>query len=104
MKKINIILADDHKMFAEGVRFILGQEPDMNLLGEAGDGEETLELLQRNPHTDLLLLDLEMPKQLDFRHLCHLAGEIQSVLLSGRRLEPSVDQYGQRKAVLMLMR
>ncbi|MCB9291563.1 MAG: response regulator transcription factor [Lewinellaceae bacterium] len=61
MEKFNIILADDHKMFAEGVRFILGQEPDMHILGEAADGLEAIELLRQNPHADLLILDLEMP-------------------------------------------
>lgn len=61
MEKYNIIIADDHKMFAEGVRYILSQEPDMHILGEAADGQEALDLLRRNPHAQLLILDLEMP-------------------------------------------
>ncbi len=59
---INILLADDHKMFTEGVRSILEKDDELHILGEADNGEELLTLLDKNPHTHLVILDVEMPK------------------------------------------
>ena len=61
MEKINILLADDHKIFLEGVRVILDQDEYLNVLGEAYDGEELLSLLKEYPQTNLVIIDIEMP-------------------------------------------
>ena len=59
---INILLADDHKMFTEGVHTLLQKESDIKVLGEANDGQQLLELLQtHNRNVDLVVLDIEMP-------------------------------------------
>jgi DNA-binding NarL/FixJ family response regulator len=56
----NIILADDHLLFRQGVRKIIEESPDLKVVGEAGDGLELLELLKRSrPH--LVILDISMP-------------------------------------------
>lgn len=59
---INILIADDHPIYSSGIKGILEKEEQIQVLGEARDGEELLELLKRNPHTRLVILDIEMPK------------------------------------------
>lgn len=54
------MIADDHKLFRRGMVAILNQCDDIELVGEAGDGDEAIKLAQiREP--DVLLLDLNMP-------------------------------------------
>jgi DNA-binding NarL/FixJ family response regulator len=59
--RIRVLVADDHPVFRRGMRAILGAEPDTELVGEAMDGEEAVELaLELSPH--VILMDLNMPK------------------------------------------
>jgi len=59
-QRVRIVLADDHRMFRDAVRHLLDAEPDLVVVGEAGDGEEAVALtLQHEP--DILLLDVAMP-------------------------------------------
>lgn len=54
-----IVLADDHRIVRQGLHALLRQEPDFNVIGEAGDGLEALELVRKlNP--DVVVLDLMM--------------------------------------------
>ena len=60
MKKIRIVVADDHRLFREGLRRLLELESDLEIVGEAKDGVEAVELiLATNP--DVVLLDINMP-------------------------------------------
>lgn len=60
MAAFSIVLADDHAMFRQGLRRILEEVPEVEILGEAGDGLELLELLKKvEPH--LVILDISMP-------------------------------------------
>jgi CheY-like chemotaxis protein len=56
-----ILVADDHKLFREGVIHLLRQEPDLAVIGEAADGQEAVEFT-RNLKPDILILDVSMPK------------------------------------------
>jgi DNA-binding NarL/FixJ family response regulator len=58
--KITIALADDHTIFRDGLRRLLSLEPDFEVIAEAKDGNEVIELLQEF-EPDVLLLDLRMP-------------------------------------------
>ncbi|MGI9543133.1 MAG: response regulator [Cyclobacteriaceae bacterium] len=60
MAKIKILIADDHPMFREGVRRILEKEERYKVVGEARDGQEVLELIDKNP-VDLVIMDINMP-------------------------------------------
>ncbi|WP_274655461.1 response regulator [Paenibacillus humicola] len=56
------MLADDQPIVRQGLRFIIGAQPDMEVTGEAGDGVEAVSLaLKLKP--DLVLMDIEMPGQ-----------------------------------------
>lgn len=58
--KVSVVIADDHKIVREGIKAMLLGESWVEIAGEASDGEEVLELLERN-HIDLVLLDIDMP-------------------------------------------
>lgn len=58
---ISIVIVDDHTLFREGLREILSAECDLEVVGQAGDGEEGLAVLRRR-RPDVLLLDVEMPR------------------------------------------
>ena len=42
MRKIRILLADDHKLIRGGLRLLVEQQPDLTVVGEANDGRETV--------------------------------------------------------------
>lgn len=59
--RIRVLIADDHAVVREGIRAVLASTPDFEVVGEAGDGAEALDLaLALQP--DVLVLDLTMPK------------------------------------------
>lgn len=60
MRKPKIIIAEDHKLFRDGLRLLITSTLGMDVVGEAGDGIETLKLV-RQKLPDLLLVDLSMP-------------------------------------------
>lgn len=59
-KRIRILLADDHDMVRRGLAVFLQAFPDMQLVGEAADGVETIEQCQK-VHPDVILMDVMMP-------------------------------------------
>ena len=59
-KKISILLVDDHPLARQGVRTVLEQADDLEIVAEAGNGQEALQLIA-NLQPDILLLDLKMP-------------------------------------------
>ncbi len=60
MKRIRILMADDHPMFRFGLRTLLQTEPDMEVIAEATTGEEVMSLaITHEP--DVILMDLNMP-------------------------------------------
>jgi len=61
MNKIRILLADDHTILREGVRALLANEPDMEVVGEAEDGHQAVKVAgQLKP--DVVLMDISMPR------------------------------------------
>jgi DNA-binding NarL/FixJ family response regulator len=59
--EIRILLADDHAVLRAGLKLLLDEQPDMEVVGEAADGAEVLELSEAL-HPDIILLDLTMPR------------------------------------------
>jgi len=61
VKKIKIILADDHEIFRDGIKSLLSDEENLEVIAEASNGDELLSLLKVNK-TNVLILDITMPK------------------------------------------
>ncbi len=60
-KKIRILLADDHAVVRQGFRAILAAEPDMEIVGEAANGRDAVELAERL-QPDVVVMDVAMPE------------------------------------------
>jgi DNA-binding NarL/FixJ family response regulator len=61
MKRIRILLADDHAVVRQGFRMILAAQPDMEIVGEAGNGREAVELAERLK-PEVVVMDVSMPE------------------------------------------
>jgi NarL family two-component system response regulator LiaR len=61
MEKIRVLLAEDHVVVREGTRELIRREQDMEVVGEAGDGEEAIELATKL-RPDVVIMDIAMPK------------------------------------------
>ncbi|MGE5224352.1 MAG: response regulator transcription factor [Omnitrophica WOR_2 bacterium] len=61
MNKLKIVLADDHLVVREGLRLLINSQPDMEVVGEAGDGQSALtKALDLQPQ--VVVMDLSMPE------------------------------------------
>jgi DNA-binding NarL/FixJ family response regulator len=59
--KIRILLADDHAILRSGLKILLNSQPDMEVVGEAADGKQAIDVA-RQTKPDVALLDLTMPR------------------------------------------
>jgi two-component system, NarL family, response regulator LiaR len=62
LSKIKILIADDHPLLRHGIRQLLEDEPDFQVVAEAGDGEEALDLADKF-QPDVVIMDIGMPKR-----------------------------------------
>jgi DNA-binding NarL/FixJ family response regulator len=60
-RPITVLCVDDHPLVRKGIALILGNEPDMQLVAEAGNGREAVEAFRRH-RPDVTLMDLRMPE------------------------------------------
>jgi DNA-binding NarL/FixJ family response regulator len=82
--KTRIVVADDHAIVRQGLRLILEGQPDMEVVGDAGDGAEAVALAQEvKPH--LMVLDVSMPRLTGLqaaRQITKLAPDVRILILS----------------------
>jgi DNA-binding NarL/FixJ family response regulator len=58
---VNLLIAEDQRLFRQSLRLLLEQEPDLRVVGEATDGREAFDLATKfNP--DIILMDVDMPR------------------------------------------
>ncbi|MFF7291605.1 response regulator [Microbacterium sp. NPDC008134] len=57
---IRVVLVDDQSLFRAGVRMLIASQPDLEVVGEAGDGREALDVVQQT-RPDVVLMDIRMP-------------------------------------------
>ncbi|MFD6281382.1 response regulator [Streptomyces sp. NPDC060209] len=83
-RKTRILLADDHALVRRGVRLILDGEPDLQVVAEAGDGAEAIEMA-REERPDLAVLDIAMPRLTGLqaaRELSRVMPELRILMLT----------------------
>ncbi|GGE43604.1 putative transcriptional regulatory protein YxjL [Pullulanibacillus camelliae] len=82
--KIHIGLVDDQAIIRQGLRYIINSQPDMEIVMEAGDGEEAVEhSIEAKP--DLILMDIRLPKQTGIeatREILKQCPDIRIILLT----------------------
>lgn len=79
-----ILVADDHVAFRQGVRALLAGEPDLEVVGEAGDGQDVLERTAAL-QPDVVLMDLGMPRGGGIqatRRLCEVSPHVRVLVLT----------------------
>lgn len=61
MEKTTVVVADDHPLLRDGIVNLLEKEPDLEVVGQAGDGAEAVRLVnEKSP--DVVVMDIEMPR------------------------------------------
>ncbi|WP_439506990.1 response regulator [Sediminibacterium sp.] len=94
-KKIQIMIADDHPLFVEGLKMILSSNNLLQIAGIANDGKQLLYLLTQQPNIDLILLDVNMPhlNGLDtIKYIKQSFGGSKVLMISAYSDEKVVDQ------------
>ncbi len=61
MKKVRLVVVDDHALFRAGLVSLLAQMPELEVVGEAGNGRQALDVIQRI-RPDIALIDVNMPE------------------------------------------
>lgn len=92
MDGLKYVIADDHKIFRQGLRIALGSDPMITFIGEAENGQKLLELLKIKV-PDIILLDIHMPRMdgIDAtREISKLYPDIKIIILTIREDEKLV--------------
>jgi DNA-binding NarL/FixJ family response regulator len=82
--KTRVLLADDHPMVRRGLKMVLDSEPDLEVVAEAGDGAEAVEL-GMSGDVDLAILDVAMPRMTGLQAAAELKRrrpELRTLMLS----------------------
>lgn len=79
MSEIRILIAEDHKTVSEGLKLIIEAEPDMKVVGQAGDGRTAIAMAQELM-PDVLIMDISMPE---------LNGLVATATI--KRIAPSIE-------------
>jgi DNA-binding NarL/FixJ family response regulator len=91
---VRVLIADDHRLFAEALEAILATDDRIELVGLAGDGEEAVRLAgERRP--DVILMDISMPLMdgIDAARQIRAAdGDVSILMLTGSNARTDVDR------------
>jgi DNA-binding NarL/FixJ family response regulator len=62
MKKIKLLIADDHGIIRDGIKLMLNKTPELEIVAEANNGQEVIDYLAKNAKSiDVILMDINMP-------------------------------------------
>src|SRR5438445_9244247 len=85
MRRLRLVIADDHQLMLEAIRLALADSPDIEVVGETTNGSAVLPLVNQT-QPDAILLDLNMPGMDGLRCLellAHRHPQVKPVILSG---------------------
>jgi DNA-binding NarL/FixJ family response regulator len=91
MKKIRVLLADDHAVLRAGLRALLNAEPDIEVIGEAGDGQEAVTLAEKL-RPDVVVMDLAMPVMSGMEATRHITAQLPNARVLALTMHAE-DQY-----------
>jgi DNA-binding NarL/FixJ family response regulator len=74
MKKIYVLLAEDHTVVRQGLRSLLSAEPDIEVVGEAANGRQAIQMAQEL-RPDVIVMDIAMPLLNGLEATCQIIGE-----------------------------
>jgi len=102
--KIRALIADDEPLARERLRFQLGSDPDVEIVGECRNGDEVVSFLRVRPdsmHVDVLFLDIQMPGRGGFEAIEQMRRALQSEQNNAKQIPIVVfvtahDQYAIR--------
>ena len=97
-RQIRVLVADDHGLIREGIRLALADDPDIEIVAEAGRGEEVLPRA-RESRPDIVLLDIKMPGMDGLEVLQREGDEQVRVLFPWARID-RVTQRGANVAAI----
>jgi DNA-binding NarL/FixJ family response regulator len=89
--KTKIVIVEDHKLFREGLKSLLSDKADLEVIGEAGDGLEAIRTVKKF-RPDLLLLDLSMPKMNGISVMKEIKNQFPEIKIMALTIHES-DQY-----------
>jgi CheY-like chemotaxis protein len=89
-EKIRVLLADDHCVFRAGLASLLADEPDIEVVGEAGDGQQVIELA-RSTAPEVVLMDVTMPRMSGVDATRYLHEEMPGVRIIGLSMHSEDD-------------
>ena len=94
MRNVRVLVADDHRLFAEALEAILALDDRLTVVGTARDGEEAVQLAEEL-HPDVILMDISMPVMdgIEATRAILAAGQAPSILmLTGSNSRADVDR------------
>jgi DNA-binding NarL/FixJ family response regulator len=93
-KPLRVLIADDHRLFAEALEAILTTDERIEVVGQASDGEKAVELAEKL-HPDVVLMDVSMPVLDGFeatREIREANEEVRILMLTGSNSRADVDR------------
>jgi two-component system response regulator NreC len=97
MGKIRVMLADDHKIMREGLRVLLEREPDIEVVGEAEDGQATVRLA-KTLLPDLIIIDVFMPNLNGIEATRRLTAEVPNAKVL------ALSMYSERRFIISMLK
>ena len=94
--RIRVLLVDDHVMMRQGLRSVLDNYPDVELLGEAGDGLEALAMVEQL-HPSVVVMDITMPKMNGIEATLHIKAHHPEIVVVGL----SVNAGGENQEAML---
>ncbi|MFA7002031.1 MAG: response regulator transcription factor, partial [Candidatus Omnitrophota bacterium] len=95
MKRITVLLADDHEVVLEGLQMLLDLEKDIEVIGEAKTGREAVQMTQKL-HPNVVVMDIAMPVLNGLeatRQILKAAPATKVLVLSAHSDDAYVDQF-----------
>jgi CheY-like chemotaxis protein len=89
-RALRVLVADDHKIFREGLIALLLQEPYLVIVGESGDGQEAVDLA-RHLRPDILIVDVSMPRMNGIQVASLLSRELPGLKIVGLSMHERDD-------------